>query len=202
MPELPSTSPLVTRRRLLAGAAALAAVAALPSAGAVASRASRREPLPRAPLFTLGVASGDPRPDGVVLWTRLAPDPLTGGGMPDRPVPVHVEVAADESMRRIVRRGVRFAEPELAHSLHIELNGLRPGREYFYRFRVGGEESPIGRAVTAPASGARVGDLRFAFVSCQDWQNGYYTAYDALADEDLDLVDHLGDYIYEYGPEG
>ncbi len=201
MPENQTLETLVTRRRLLAGAAALTATAALPSALAAGARSSKRAPLPPGPLFTLGVASGDPRPDSVVLWTRLAPDPLHGGGMPDRPVAVTVEVASEPSMRRIVRRGVRFALPELAHSLHVNLTGLRPGREYFYRFRVGGEESAIGRALTAPGRGAAAGELRFAFVSCQDWQNGYYTAYDALGREDLDLVVHLGDYIYEYGPE-
>ncbi len=127
--------------------------------------------------------------------------PLMGGGMPARPVAVHVEVASDSSMRRVVRRGTRFALREFGHSLHVDLRGLRPGREYWYRFRVGDEQSPIGRAPTAPAQGARVDALRFAFVSCQDWQDGYYTACDALAREDLDLVVHLGDYIYEYGPE-
>mgnify|MGYP002336029826 CR=1 FL=1 len=151
-------------------------------------------------LFTLGVASGDPSADGVVLWTRLAPEPLFGGGMPDRPVAVRWELALDESMRRIVRRGVEHARPELAHSVHVELEGLDPGREYFYRFVAGPQQSPVGRAVTAPAGG--VDGLRFAFVSCQDWQNGYYPAYRALVDDDLDLVVHLGDYIYEYGPEG
>jgi len=152
-------------------------------------------------LFTLGVASGDPTPDGVVLWTRLAPEPLAGGGMPSRQVPVRWEVAADPSFRKVVRRGVEHARPELAHSVHAEVRRLDPGREYWYRFKTGPQESPIARTLTTPARGSAPPELRFAFVSCQDWQNGYWPAYRHLAEEDVDLVVHLGDYIYEYGPE-
>jgi alkaline phosphatase D len=150
--------------------------------------------------FTLGVASGDPTADGVVLWTRLAPDPLNGGGMPPRQVPVQWQIATDEAMRRVVRRGTAKALPELAHSVHVEVSGLEPDRWYWYRFSVGSEDSPVGRTLTLPAHGMS-DHLRFAFVSCQDWQNGYYSAYANLAREDLDLVVHLGDYIYEYGPD-
>jgi alkaline phosphatase D len=151
--------------------------------------------------FTLGVASGDPLPDSVVLWTRLAPDPLNGGGMPPRNVVVYWEVALDENMRRVVQRGVTLATPDLAHSVHVDVQGLKPNRWYWYRFRVGKELSPIGRTRTAPALNSSIQKLNFAFVSCQDWQNGYYTAYRHLADEDIELVVHLGDYIYEYGPQ-
>ncbi|MBW4643886.1 MAG: alkaline phosphatase [Goleter apudmare HA4340-LM2] len=147
--------------------------------------------------FTLGVASGDPLPDGVVLWTRLAPDPLNGGGMPLQNIVVRWEVALDENMRRVVQRGTTLATPELGHSVHVEVSGLQPERWYWYRFKVGNEVSPIGRTRTSEA----FQQLNFAFVSCQDWQNGYYTAYEHLAKEDLDLVVHLGDYIYEYGPQ-
>lgn len=152
-------------------------------------------------LFTLGVASGDPTATGVVLWTRLAPEPTSGGGMPARPVPVRWEVALDERMQKVVRRGVEQARPELAHSVHVDVDGLDPGGEYFYRFLAGPQESPVGRTRTAPEAGSS-SELRFAFVSCQDWQNGYYTAFRRLAEDDVDLVVHLGDYIYEYGPEG
>src|SRR5262249_33784006 len=93
------------------------------------------------------------------------------------------------------------ALPALAHSVHVELGGLEPSREYFYRFLAAGQDSPVGRTRTAPAPG-RKEDVAFAFVSCQDWQNGYYTAYRHLAEEDLDVVVHFADYIYEYGPEG
>jgi alkaline phosphatase D len=154
--------------------------------------------------FKLGVASGDPLPDSVVLWTRLAPEPLAEdghGGMPEIKFPVLWEVASDEGFRKVVRRGVEFARPELAHSVHVEVEGLQPGREYFYRFKVGPEESPVGRTKTAPARGAKVSRMSFAFASCQQYEHGYYTAYRRMAEEDLDLVVHLGDYIYEYGPD-
>ncbi|WP_251023311.1 alkaline phosphatase D family protein [Streptomyces sp. ISL-10] len=152
--------------------------------------------------FTLGVASGDPRSDGVVLWTRLAPDPFAQdgmGGMPATPVRVHYQVAHDERFRRVVRSGSVVATPELAHSVHPEIEGLRPDRVYYYRFRAGSETSPVGRTRTTPLPWANPADLKFAFASCQAWQDGYYTAYRHLADEDLDLVVHLGDYLYEYG---
>jgi len=151
--------------------------------------------------FSLGVASGDPVSDGVVLWTRLAPDPLNGGGMPDRKVPVQWQVATDEGFANVVREGSTFARPELAHSVHVEASGLNPASEYFYRFRAGRDLSPVGRTKTAPAAGASLAEMSFAFVSCQQYEHGYFTAYRRMAEqEQLDLVVHLGDYIYEYGP--
>lgn len=151
--------------------------------------------------FSLGVASGDPLPDSVVIWTRLAPQPLNGGGMPSKPVAVQWQVAADENMRQIIRSGTAIATPELAHSIHVEVYGLQPWRWYWYQFRVGDELSPIGRTRTAPGRGESAEKLTFAFASCQDWQNGYYTAYQNMVGEDLDLVVFLGDYIYEYGAQ-
>jgi alkaline phosphatase D len=156
-------------------------------------------------VFTLGVASGDPTPDGVVLWTRLAPDPLALdglGGMPDRTVAVRWEMAEDEKFRRIVRRGVAPATAEWAHSVHAEVRGLRPDRVYWYRFRIADQVSPVGRTRTAPRRGARLGSLTFAFASCQFYPEGYFTAFEHLAAEDLDLVVHLGDYIYENAGTG
>jgi len=148
--------------------------------------------------FTLGVASGDPLPDSVILWTRLAPSPFEpDGGMPSAPVSVRWEIAADEGMKRVVKRGTTTAKPELGHSVHVDARGLDPARWYWYRFRVEGHASPVGRTRTAPAAGARVPRLRFAFASCQNWPNGYFSAYRGLVKEDLDLVFHLGDYIYE-----
>ncbi|MFD0856988.1 alkaline phosphatase D family protein, partial [Actinomadura adrarensis] len=150
--------------------------------------------------FSLGVASGDPLPDSVVLWTRLAPEPLASlGGMDPRPVPVQWQVSEDAQFRRVVRGGTATARPEYAHSVHVDVRGLQPGREYFYRFRTGNEISPVGRTKTAPAPGAAVSGFKFGMVSCQAWFDGYYTAYSHLAREDLDLVVHLGDYLYEYG---
>jgi alkaline phosphatase D len=151
--------------------------------------------------FTLGVASGDPTADGVVLWTRLAPEPLAGGGMPSLPVLVRWRLALDPRMRDTVQHGVVVAWPAFAHAVHVEVTGLAPGRWYYYQFMTGGDESPVGRTRTLPERRARVDRFRFAFVSCQDWQNGLYSAYRNLAREDVDLVIHLGDYIYEYAAD-
>ena len=147
--------------------------------------------------FSLGVASGDPLPGGVVLWTRLAPEPLDGGGMGMQPVSVEWEVAADEGMKAVKRKGSTLAHPELGHAVHVEVQGLEPGRWYWYRFSVGAVASPIGRTRTAPAADAPLDRLRFAFASCQHYERGYYTAHRHLAAEDLELVVFLGDYIYE-----
>ncbi|HEX4951319.1 MAG TPA: alkaline phosphatase D family protein [Blastocatellia bacterium] len=150
--------------------------------------------------FKLGIASGDPWANSVVLWTRLAPDPLNGGGMPARAVPVKWEVATDERMQKVVAKGTATAKPEAGHSVHVEVTGLQPARWYWYRFTVDAGASPIGRTRTAPALTARNERMNFAFASCQHYETGYYTAYQALAQDDLDLVLHLGDYIYEGGP--
>lgn len=153
--------------------------------------------------FALGVASGDPTPGGAVLWTRLAPRPLEPeGGMPGyRPI-VGWEVAEDDAFTRIVRRGRYTAAPELGYSVHVDLDGLMPDRWYVYRFFVGDAVSPIGRMRTAPAEGALT-PLRFGVASCQNYEQGLFTALDHLSRERCDLVTHLGDYIYEYaGREG
>ena len=149
--------------------------------------------------FSLGVASGDPTHDGVVLWTRLAPDPLSGGGMSPESVEVRWEVAGDESMRQIVKRGRVTATADWAHSVHVEVDGLKANRPYWYRFHAGEATSPIGRTRTMPKPGDDVDRLRFAFASCQHYETGFFTAYRHMAAEDLDVVFHLGDYIYE-GP--
>ena len=156
-----------------------------------------------APPFALGVASGDPTPDGVVLWTRLAPDPLNGGGMPEENVAVHWEVALDERFGRVVQSGTEVAVPVTGHTVHVEVGGLDADRWYWYRFMTGAETSRVGRTRTLPEAGAGIDRLRFAFASCQHWEQGYFTAYRHMAEEDLDIVFHLGDYIYEYeGREG
>ncbi len=194
------------RRRFLAKAAVATAGMAIGPVLIGPDGVSRAVPVPGntsslpSGLFTLGVASGDPLPDGVVLWTRLAPDPLNGGGMPNQLVPVQWEVAEDDRFRRVVRRGVATAHPGFGHSVHVDVRGLRPDRVYYYRFRAGREISPVGRTRTAPAVNARLNRLRFAFASCHNWQDGYYTAYHHMAAEDLDFVAFLGDYIYESVP--
>ncbi|MCR5877209.1 PhoD-like phosphatase N-terminal domain-containing protein [Phenylobacterium sp. J367] len=151
--------------------------------------------------FTLGVASGDPMPDGVVLWTRLAPRPLQAdGGLAPAPVAVRWEVAEDEGFRRIVRSGEALAVSEAGHSVHVEVEGLRPDRGYWYRFTAGGHRSPVGRTRTAPLAGADVGRLRIAYGSCQKYEAGFWTAYDQMVEDDPDLILFLGDYIYEQSP--
>jgi alkaline phosphatase D len=167
------------------------------------SRIVRGQPRFAADPFALGVASGDPIADGFVLWTRLAPDPLNGGGMPPEAVPVRWEVARDPRFFDIVGRGETLAVPELGHSIHVDVTGLEPDRWYYYRFIAGGEMSPIGRTRTFPPVGAPKDRLRFAFASCQHYGQGYFTAYDAIMQDDLDLIVHLGDYIYEstWGPK-
>lgn len=187
-----------TRRQFLAVSGGLAA--ALSLRGLPALRVDRR-PRSRAYPFTLGVASGDPWADSVVLWTRLAPEPLTsGGGMSSERVAVDWEIASDEGFGGVIRRGSTLAVPELAHSVHVEAAGLEPDRVYWYRFIAGGEASPVGRTRTAPSLDASVAERRFAFCSCQHFEHGLYTAHRHLAEEDVHFVVHLGDYIYEDGP--
>ena len=152
--------------------------------------------------FTLGVASGDPAGDGFVIWTRLAPDPLNGGGMGSDPVKVQWRVAEDEAMTKIVARGETAATPHLGHSVHIEVEGLKPDRWYWYDFKAGNDVSPKGRTRTLenpdrPA--AETSPLKMTFASCQHFESGHYTAFEHMLAESPDLVLHLGDYIYE-GP--
>lgn len=173
------------RRRFLEALAALGVSQALPA------RAADRKVSFNSYPFTLGVASGYPQPDGMVLWTRLA------GNFDTAPIPVRWEVAQDEAMRGIVAGGATQALPDWAHSVHVEPRGLKPDRWYFYRFLAGDAVSPVGRTRTAPAAGAAAPRLRFAFASCQHYEHGYYTAYPHMAADDLDLVVFLGDYIYE-----
>ncbi|HEY9229475.1 MAG TPA: alkaline phosphatase D family protein [Gemmatimonadaceae bacterium] len=149
--------------------------------------------------FQLGVGSGDPTPTGGVIWTRLAPRPLDpDAGMTGLRTVVNWEVAEDEKFSKVAKQGRATAAPELGYSVHIDLDGLSPERWYFYRFHSGEAVSPVGRLRTTPAAATQT-PLRFAFVSCQHWEDGHYTAYQHMSRESLDLVAHLGDYIYEYG---
>ena len=152
--------------------------------------------------FKLGVASGDPAADSVVLWTRLAPDPLEGGGMAPHPVKVGFEVSSDTGFTRIEQSGVVIARPELGHAVHVELEGLEPARDYWFRFHFGDATSPVGRTKTAPASSDQTARLRFASCGCSHFEAGYFTAYRHMADEGLDFIYHCGDYIYEAGLGG
>jgi alkaline phosphatase D len=185
---------MLSRRGFLTGAGALATFAL--SGEARRGRAQARLRFSDHP-FKLGIASGDPQPDGFVLWTRLAPDPIDGGGMTGDPVTVEWQVAVDDRMSRVVQQGAATASATLAHSVHVEVSGLEAGRPYWYRFRAGSELSPIGRTRTAPDPATVPARLRFAFASCQHYEFGYYAAYHHMQSDDLDFVVHVGDYIYE-----
>lgn len=148
--------------------------------------------------FSLGIASGDPAPDGFVIWTRLAPKPLElHSGMPMVTAPVTYEVAEDENFNTIVANGETQARPELGHSVHVEITGLKPASPYWYRFIAGRERSATGRARTMPHPGSGLDRVRFVAAGCQNYENGFYAAYRGIAGEELDFLWHYGDYIYE-----
>ena len=211
-------APRIDRRTFMAGMVATAVAAAACSSNdddsgdggndRDADVAERRDlpPVPdglAAEVFALGVASGDPLPDSVILWTRLVAD----GTVPDGaigttdPVPVAWQVATDEDFEDVVIEGSVAADEALGHSVHIEVGGLDPDTWYWYRFTVDDRTSPVGRARTAPRPADVPDVVRFAFASCQNRQDGFWTAHAYLAEEDVDLVFFLGDYIYEGPPE-
>ncbi|MEU5773090.1 alkaline phosphatase D family protein [Streptomyces venezuelae] len=200
-PEIRAAAQHVGRRRFLTvtgAAAALAFATNLPTAGVAGAAELDARRLADNP-FTLGVASGDPQPTSVLLWTRLAPAPYEpGGGLPQQRVTVQWEVAHDARFRRVARRGTVTAHPEFSHTVHVEADHLLPGRAYYFRFRTGSWISETGHTRTAPHQGARPGSLTLAAVSCQAYHDGYFTAYKHLAQDDVDVVFHLGDYLYEY----
>jgi alkaline phosphatase D len=183
----------LTRRRFLVSALSAGVV----SVPAPAVRASGVAVFATNP-FTLGVASGHPLPTGVVLWTRLAPTPsMPSGGVPPEPIRVAWEVATEARMEHVVRHGVAVTRPESAHALHVEVDGLQPGRWYWYRFHVGSHASVVGRTRTAPMPDAMPERLRFSFLSCQCWEDGFFNAYRPVVADGQDLLVFLGDYIYE-----
>ena len=186
-----------TRRHFLRGSLASASALALSGAPWRTLHAASAPHFAKDP-FTLGVASGYPTQSSVVLWTRLAPTPREpGGGVPPQVIPVEWEIASDDKMTRVVRKGTDYATPEWAHSIHAEPNGLEPARDYWYRFTVGNARSPIGRTRTAPALNAPLANLKLAVASCQQYEQGYFTAYKHMLAGNPDLVLHVGDYIYE-----
>lgn len=184
-----------SRRQMILAGASMAAVCVL--GRQVQGIPLRRNAFASDP-FSLGVASGDPDSSSVVLWTRLAPSPMEGGGMTPEIFEVQWEVAEDDSFRTIVKSGKALATPQLGHSVHVEVDGLRPDSWYWYRFHCGDANSRTGRTRTMPLSTSLPAQLRFAFASCQHYETGLFTAYEHMAKEPLDLVLHLGDYIYEY----
>ena len=187
MPSMDTTS--LNRRQLIQSVAVGVAGLQLP-------RGSWAQPKLLANPFGLGVASGSPTHDSVVLWTRLmSPFVQTTGS---QGVSVRWEVADDDKFTRVVQSGQSLAVEGLAYSVHAEVQGLAADRWYFYRFRVGEAVSSVGRTRTFPAPDAAVAKLRMAYASCQRWEHGYFSAYRHMAQEHLDLVMFLGDYIYEY----
>lgn len=187
-----------SRRRFVATAGGGLATIAAPGVMRIAAAQSWRAGNP----FSLGVASGAPRPDGFVLWTRLAPEPLSTnpqapGGMSGADVSLRYEIATDPGMTKIVRHGAATAEQTFAYSVHLDVAGLQPGRSYWYRFLSGDAVSTTGRAITLPAADSAVEKLRFGFVSCSNYEHGYFSAYRHLTAEHPEFVLFLGDYIYE-----
>jgi len=173
-----------SRREFLEALAALGLASGV-SLGAYAAPRFSSDP------FALGVASGYPSAGGAVLWTRLV------GELDPLPIAVRWEIAADEALRSIVASGEETAMPQWAHSVHVEVKGLEPARPYWYRFTVGDAASRVGRLRTTPRRDAPVDRLRFAFASCQQYEQGYYGAYRHVVADDPDLIVFLGDYIYE-----
>ncbi|WP_338425903.1 alkaline phosphatase D family protein [Sphingopyxis kveilinensis] len=193
VPDKSAFDRLLDRRSVLIAAGQGALLAALTSSTVLGAPRFLEDP------FSLGVASGDPAPDGFVIWTRLAPKPLDPhGGMPAEAIALGWEVAEDNMFRKIVRAGSYIARPELAHSVHVEVDGLASRRRYWYRFIVDGIRSDIGTARTAPEPGTNIESLRIAVAGCQHYERGLFTAWRHISQEkDLDLVYHYGDYIYE-----
>ncbi|MFP5308174.1 MAG: alkaline phosphatase D family protein [Actinomycetes bacterium] len=199
----------ISRRQLIQSALASGTAAGLAAALPIDHRFSRLDSFAAAaPLgvefdpapFTIGVSSGDPLPDSVILWTRLATDPLNGGGMADREVPVHWTVARDPGLRSVVAQGMVLATEAFGHSVHVDVRGLEPGSEYFYAFEALGVTSRVGRTRTAPEGPTSL--VRFGFASCQNFPAGRYAAHRGLAGERLDFVVFLGDYMYEGSGSG
>ena len=176
---------------------------ALASTTTLAPTSSTAPPAPVLPgnPFTLGVASGDPLSDRVVLWTRLLPDVASGFTITDAEVPVSWEVGVDDTFATLAASGIATASERYGHSVHVDAEGLEPDTWYAYRFRVGEHVSPTGRTRTVPAEGTTPDQLRFAVASCQNWEDGFYNAWRDVATVELDLVLFLGDYIYENGPQ-
>ncbi|WP_405947361.1 alkaline phosphatase D family protein [Streptomyces prunicolor] len=183
------------RRRTVVKAAAATAVLAGPLIAALPAGAATETP-----SFLHGIASGDPLPDGVLLWTRVTPtaEAVPGSGLgPD--TEVSWTVATDRAFTNVVSRGSLTATAASDHTVKADIRGLAPATDYFFRFSAGGTDSPAARTRTAPATDATVTGLRFGVVTCANWEAGYFSSYRHLAARnDLDAWLHLGDYIYEY----
>lgn len=193
---------MLDRRKFLGGTAAVAGALALPGmrTGLALPGLTPAEIL--TDPFTLGVSSGDPLPGSVILWTRLAIDPINGGGMGVDDIPVQWQVATDDTFATVVASGTANATADAGHSVHVDATGLAADTIYRYRFQVGTWTSPVGTTRTTPPAGSSPSSLRFGFASCQNFTNGYYAAHRHLAAEDIDVLFFLGDFIYESGGSG
>ncbi|MER7915158.1 MULTISPECIES: alkaline phosphatase D family protein [unclassified Streptomyces] len=195
LPASQGLNSLSPRRRTVVKAAAATAVLAGPLAAALPARASGQ-----APAFLHGVASGDPLPDGILLWTRVtpAPDATPGSGVGPDTV-VSWVIATDKALTQVVSKGSTTATAASDHTVKADIRGLQPATDYWFRFSSGGTDSPVARTRTAPAATADISGLRFGVVTCANWEAGYFSSYRHLAARsDLDAWLHLGDYIYEY----
>jgi alkaline phosphatase D len=192
LPRSPSARHSAARRRLF-GVGTLLALG--PSAGLPASTQSKTLLTPRSMPFTLGIASGEPRRDGLLIWTRILPPEFDQDNLPNSDVELSWELAYDEGFKRIAQRASVRALASEAHTVHVDLSGLQEDRWYFYRFHCGAFTSVVGRTRTLP--GEQANRLRFAVASCQHYEAGFYAAHRHLAEEALDLVWFVGDYIYE-----
>jgi alkaline phosphatase D len=181
------------RRTWLQGVAAAAAALSIAKPRSLKAIAPTFTEYP----FRMGVASGDPTPDGFVLWTRLLTDPFQTNALAPEDFEVRYEVARDDGFTDIVAQGTSLAEAQFGHSVHIEVDGLKPQHKYFYRFHVADATSPVGQASTLPAYDQVIDKFRFAFASCQHYEQGLYHAYADMVQQNVDLFVHLGDYIYE-----
>ncbi|MFJ4780910.1 alkaline phosphatase D family protein [Streptomyces sp. NPDC088762] len=201
-PEPSAGAATPRRRTVVLAAAATAALAPMTALGAQAAHAATTATA--APAFLHGVASGDPLPDGILLWTRVTPTPEAVPGSGAGPaVQVDWEVAGDKAFSRIVARGTVTASAATDHTVKVDVRGLEPHTPYWYRFTAGTTVSPVGRTLTTPAHEASTAGVRFGVVSCANWESGYFSAYRHLAARsDLDAILHLGDYIYEYQSGG
>lgn len=185
---------MTTRRLFLAYTASLAAIPYL-GRGQSSGAAPKFQSNP----FSLGVASGDPDHESVVLWTKISPDPLVpSGGMPSHAVDVIWEMSSDEAFTHLLKKGTAIATPQLGHSVHVTPEGLSPDTWFYYRFRIGSHTSTVGRTRTLPLPNAKADSLKIAVCSCQNFEQGLFTAYAQMKSDAPDLVFHLGDYIYEY----
>lgn len=172
-----------------------AATVLLPSAAAWSQVKLTKNP------FNLGVASGSPTHNSVVLWSRLFDEGVFSSNIPNQDIPVKWELALDSQFTKIAKSGFANAVAALAHSVHAEVSDLPPNTWFYYRFSVGGHTSRTGKTRTfAEPKSSDQDRIKIAFASCQHYERGYYCAYPHMVKENPDLVVFLGDYIYEYAP--